>query len=92
MFSTVKKLSIASIILSAINIFVGIAVVSYLSTSKIGFTPIFSMCLYIGTGSAILLSAACALYSASQDIKVENDYYLQQITDLKKRVETLENR
>lgn len=92
MFSTVKKLSIASIILSAINIFVGIAAISYLVNTKIGFTAIFSLCLYICTASAILLCAGCALYSAAQDIRVENDYYLQQITDMKKRIDTLENR
>ena len=94
MFSTVKKLAVICIIACALNIVVGLGVVSYIYSMpyKIEFAHLFSLLAYIGTGSGVLLATSCALYSACSDVNVNNDYHLEQFSKINKRLEQLENK
>ena len=92
MFSTVKKLACICIIACAFNIVVGLGVVSYIYAMpyKIEFAHLFSLLAYIATGSGVLLAVSCALFSACQDVNVNNDYHLEQFSKINKRLELLE--
>jgi len=94
MFSTVKKLAVICIIACALNIVVGLGVVSFIYSTPypIEFAHMFSLLAYIGTGSGVLLATSCALYSACTDVNVNNDYYYDQFSKINKRLEDLENK
>ena len=93
MYSGTVKLATVSIILGAINVFCVLPILMYLKSLKtLPWPYFFAMCIVLVTASLILLLTSCALRSAAQDMSMNDETYMTKITELKKRVEELENK
>ena len=92
MLATAKKISLFCAIAAAVNIVVGVLLLLYLQTVKLGFAVVFCLSMYLVTTSGILLGITCALRSASSDIVLDTEYLTKDIVSLKKKVHELENR
>ena len=93
MYSTAVRLSTFGIILSAVNVFCVAPIILYLKNLKsLDWPYFFAISIVLVTASLILLLTACALRSAAQDMSMNDETYMTKITELKKRVEELENK
>ena len=93
MYSGTNKLASFSIILSVINIFCILPIIGYLKNLK-GFdwAFFFAAAIALVCSSLALIITACALRGAAQNLNFNDETYMNKITELKKRVEELENK
>ncbi len=92
MFSTMKKLSIASIILCIFNIIGVIFLYLYFQSSDTQFMLEFSSMLFLVSTSGILLMFSCGILGMCNDLQYQHDYMSEKIVELRKRVEALEGK
>ena len=92
MFSTMKKIAIASIILCVFNIIGVLFLYLFLQTTNMGFILEFSAMLFLVSTSAILLMFSCGMLGMCNDLQYQHDYLSGKLAETKKRVEELERR
>jgi len=92
MLATTKKISLFCAVAAAVNIVIGVLLLLYFQTLKLGFAVVFCLSVYLITTSGILLGITCALRSTCTDINLDNESITKDIVSLRKRVQELEKR
>ena len=92
MYSTAKLLSIFCVILAVDNIVAALMLLLFFARSSLGFTTVFTAIMYLVSATGIMALLAAALRSLCADLQAEFDSTSDQIHDLKKQIETLENK
>lgn len=91
MFATTKRLGTIAIIAGVINALMGVFILTFIDGLKLTFAQVFSVCVYVVTVSIVLLLLGAALFGLGDDLNLMSDANANEITKLKKRVDTLEN-
>ena len=91
MFSATKRLGTIAIIAGVINALMGVFILTFIDGLKLTFAQVFSVCVYVVTVSIVLLLLGAALFGLGDDLNLMSDANANEITKLKKRVDTLEN-
>ena len=91
MFSNIKRLGTIAIIGGVINIVMGIFIFTFLNNLKLTFAQVFSVGIYVATVSIILLILGAALFILGDDLNLNSDYNAREVSELKKRIDRLEN-
>lgn len=91
MFSNTKIFGTLSIIAGVLNALVGLFILTYIDDLKITFAQQFSVGVYVGTTTLILLLLGCAFFGLGENLNIHSDSTASQIAQLRKRVEQLEN-
>ena len=93
MYSTAIRLSAFGIVLSAINIFCVAPILMFLKSIKtLPWAYFFAISIVMITAALALLMISIALRGAAQDMNMNDETYMTKITELKKRVDELENK
>ena len=91
MFSNTKRLGTIAIIAGVVNALMGVFILTYIGNLKLTFAQQFSVGVYVGTVSLILLILGAALFGLGDDLNVSSDHQANEMAKLRKRVERLEN-
>ena len=91
MFSSTKIFGTLSIIAGVLNALMGLFIMTYIDDLKLTFAQTFSVGVYVGTTTLILLLLGAALFGLGGDLNIYTDANANEIAKLKKRVEYLEN-
>lgn len=91
MFATTKRLGTIAIIAGVINALMGVFILTFIDGLKLTFAQVFSVGVYVVTVSVVLLLLGAALFGLGDDLNLMSDANANEITKLKKRVDTLEN-
>lgn len=92
MYSTVKKISIFSIILAVINALATVLFFLYFFKSDLGFAMIFTCSVYLITATVGFLLISIALNSLYKDLNLEAEAKAAQANQLSKRIKELESK
>ena len=92
MYSTARKMSLLTAILSAVDV---VGVILYLLASaalNLNFALSFAIFMMIGSSAAINLMLTVALRSICQDLDYEYENTTTKLSELNKRIAELENK
>ena len=92
MFATTKRIAVVALIAGAFNALLCFFILAIVAEINLTFVQQFTIVAYVGTTSALLITLSCALFGLSQDLEMANDSQSSRITELKKRVDVLEQR
>ena len=92
MYSTVKSLSVFSIILSVLNALATAMFFFYFSAEELGFAMTFTCTIYLVTSTVVSLLISAALFSLCKDLNLETEAKATQAHQLSKRIKDLENK
>ena len=91
MYSGTNKLASFGIILGVINIFCILPLIGFLNNLKnFPWAFFFATAIALICSSVALIVMACALRGVAQSLTMNDETYMNKITELKKRVEELE--
>ncbi len=92
MFSTIRKISIGTLIISIFNIIGSITLYNILYNNFENFFFRFSAMLFMFGASIVLLLLSLGILGLCNDLEYQHDYLINKTVELKKRVEELEIR
>ena len=92
MYSDTNRRALFGIILSVFNIIASILLLVYVLYAQLPVYVKFFAIIFLATSSIILALVCGSLRTTCQDMRLNDETYSTKLTDLRKRVEALENR
>ena len=90
--TTTKSISTFCAIAAALNALLCVLLLVYLHSANLSFFVTFALSVYMITVSGILIGITCSIRSSSLDFEMQYETYTEQIRELKKRIEELEQK
>lgn len=92
MYNSLRRISLFCLIMSIFHAVGAALLFFFLGAENLGFTFEFSISVYLVSGAAILIFASIALRNLAQDLEMQEDFMMDEISRLKKAVEMLEKK
>lgn len=89
MYNSLRKISLFCLFMSIFHAVGAALLFFFLGSENLGFAFEFSIGVCLICGSAIHLFISIALRSLAQDLEIQTDYMMDEISSLKKNLETL---
>lgn len=92
MYNSLRKISLFCLMMSIFHALGAALLFFFLGAENLGFPFEFSIGIYLVSGAAVLLFVSIALRRLAQDLEMQEDFMMNEISSLKKTVEMLQKR